>query len=462
MSDAPESPAVPPESPAIPGAAAFADADVRERFRLDAKGRPVASVDNAVLILTADPRWAGVIAYDQFAGAIVKRRKPPIPNGTGEWEDIDDAELRLWFCGQFGFEKLTKDDLYDAISIAARRASFHDVRGYLLGLTWDERPRVRHWLTAYLGAAETPYTQRAGEIWLVSAVARVLNPDPTKGIKVDHVLILEGAQELGKSTALKALGGQFFTDAPFRLDNPTEAAMVIRGKWIIELAELDGLSRADTSAAKRFFSQTEDRYRPPYGRRVSTVPRQCVFSGTVNHLGDYLRDETGNRRYLPVHCTRADIAELEQDRDRIWAEAVALYRAGVTWWPSAAERPIFGLEQEARYQVDAWEQLIASYLAFNPDVLRFFGAGDNEQGITTREILDKALKLDVAKWTRAEQTRIGNIMQRLGWPKKRAASGLREYYYQRPEDWPPRSVLPTSRSDEQVGRPETRNQKRSV
>lgn len=409
-----------------PGSSAFAAADIRSQLRLDEKGRIVPEIDNAVAILTQDQRWRGVLGYNEFSGTIVKLREPPIPTGTGDWEDIDDAELRLWLCAEFGMAKLRDGHFLNAIDIAAHRHSFHEVRDYLLALTWDQVPRVRYWLHAFLGAADTPYTQRAGEIWLVSAVARILKAREKDGTKVDHVLILEGPTGLGKSDAFRALGAPWFTDAPFRLDNPVEAAMIIRGMWIVELAELDSFNRAESSAAKRFFSQQADRFRSPYGHRVSTVNRQCVFGGSVNHR-EYLKDDTGNRRYMPVLCDRVDAAELRDERDQLWAEAVALFKSGTTWWPSAAERPLFEAEQEMRHPGDAWEQVISYWLQHNPGT----------QTVTTRELLGEALKLEVAKWTKSEQTRVGTIMQRLGWPKRRRAEGgLREYVYERPEGWP--------------------------
>ena len=72
---------------------------------------------------------------------------------------------------------------------------------------------------------------------------------------------------------------------------PRKAAMLIRGKWIVELGELDSLTRADLATAKLFFSQATDRYRAPWAKRPTDVPRQCVFGGTVN-LFEFLRDET--------------------------------------------------------------------------------------------------------------------------------------------------------------------------
>ena len=104
----------------------------------------------------------------------------------------------------------------------------------------------------------------------------------------------------------------------------------MRGVWIIEMAELDAIGRAEVSRIKAFLTRTADRYRPPYERYVVTVSRQCVFAGSVNP-DTYLRDETGNRRFWPLRCGEIDLDGLRRDRDQLWAEAVTRFNAGATW-----------------------------------------------------------------------------------------------------------------------------------
>src|SRR4029077_167441 len=196
----------------------------------------------------------------------------------------------------------------------------------LQGLHWDGVERVDTWLAAYLGAEGTEYARAVGSRWLISAVARIFRP----GAKADCCLILEGAQGIRKSTALRTVAGEYFTDELADLGSK-DAAMQTRGVWIIELSELDNLSHAEVARIKAFMSPHTDLFRPPYGMRLVESPRQCVFAGTVNH-GSYLRDETGGRRFWPVVCGKIDIAELQRDRDQLWAEAKAKYRSGASWW----------------------------------------------------------------------------------------------------------------------------------
>jgi predicted P-loop ATPase len=117
-----------------------------------------------------------------------------------------------------------------------------------------------------------------------------------------------------------------------------------------------------TFTIKAFLTRTADRYRPPYERYVITVPRQCVFAGSVNP-DTYLRDETGNRRFWPVRCGEIDLDGLRRDRDRLWAEAVVRFNAGAPWWLEDKELiALAAAAQEARYQGDAWDALIERWL----------------------------------------------------------------------------------------------------
>ena len=107
--------------------------------------------------------------------------------------------------------------------------------------------------------------------------------------------------------------------------------MQLAGVWLLELAELDSMNRGEISRIKAFMSRSTDRYRPPYARRVIEQPRQCTFAGTVNH-NEYLRDETGGRRFWPIACTKVDVQGLIAVRDQVWAEARERYAAGENWW----------------------------------------------------------------------------------------------------------------------------------
>ncbi|QXI30499.1 VapE domain-containing protein [Pseudomonas vanderleydeniana] len=391
-------------------------------------GMLIAHMQNVELILGNDERWAGVIGFSSFSSKIVKLRAAPYGGGTGDWADIDDMLVMKWLAQQYNL-RVKASSVIEAVSVVAHDHKFHPVRDYLNKLEWDRVPRLSTWLTDIMGVAPTDYSSKVGKRWMISAVGRVMKP----GCKADSVMILEGAQGAGKSTAMSVLGGEWFMDTPFALGDK-DGFQAIRGKWIVELGELDSFNKAESTKAKQFFSASTDTYRESYGRRTMDVPRQCVFVGTTNQ-DEYLKDATGNRRYWPVACTKVDLDQLREVRDQLWAEAMYCYMAGDVWWVNRDESPLFAEAQEERFVVDEWEGPILKWLE------------ESQIGETTTgsEVLTSALKLDYGHWSKPEQIRVGAIMHRLGWRRVRlpplVKSGQRPWAYKKPVGWGVASAL---------------------
>ncbi|MFZ0150564.1 MAG: VapE domain-containing protein, partial [Xanthobacteraceae bacterium] len=149
-----------------------------------------------------------------------------------------------------------------------------------------------------------------------------------------------------------------------------------------------------------------------YGRKEVIEPRQCVFIGTTNK-STYLRDETGGRRFWPVRTGGIDINSLRRDRDQLFAEAVYAYRHREMWWPDKEfERDYISPEQEARFEADAWEEHIGKYL-------------DTVAKTTVSQVAKNGLGIEIPRIGRAEQNRIMNAMERLGWSRGKRTGGAR-------------------------------------
>ncbi|MHC2240615.1 VapE domain-containing protein [Bradyrhizobium diazoefficiens] len=194
--------------------------------------------------------------------------------------------------------------------------------------------------------------------------------------------------------------------------------MQCAGVWCIEVGELDAMSKMEASRIKAFISRINDRFRPPYGKRIIERPRSCIFVGTTN-CSDYLKDWTGARRFLPVKVTKIDIEGLQRDRDMLWAEARILYEAGIPWWFTDTETGKAAaakaeLEQEGRFQADPWEPLIAHYLDS-----RLHQPPDNPAyRVVIEHVFKNAIGLDEVKWDQAAMNRVARCMKRLGWERK--------------------------------------------
>jgi predicted P-loop ATPase len=372
----------------------------------DDRGRVLPILANLMFALRGAPEIAEAFTFDEMARTpLLTGQLPAAPNAAsvsaGSFprpvSDTDVSQLQEWL-QHAGMPKIGRETTHQAVDLRAQERAFHPVRDYLDSLSWDGKPRLKTWLSYYLGTLQSDYTAGIGRMFLIAMVARIFKP----GCKVDHMLILEGEQGAGKSRASRVLGGDWFSDSLPDLHDK-DAAQHVRGKWLIELAELAAIGRAEAEALKAFISRPVERYRPSYGRKEVVEPRQSVFVGTTNRAV-YLRDETGARRFWPVKVGAIDIDALTHDRDQLFAEAVDAYRKGEPWWPEADfERQHIMPEQEARYEADPWEQAIVAYVA-------------ERSRVQVTDIAREALNIEsVGKIGTAEQRRITGVLTSRGW-----------------------------------------------
>lgn len=366
---------------------------------------------NAVDILVHDARWSGCLKYNAFAHEVTVSDPPwAVEAGrldsTGDrvWSDLDDERLQSWLFRAYGVE-FSSASVRSAVRIVANRSAVHPVTDYLSGLTWDGVPRCAGLFASYMNATNSPDYLRAISVrWMVSAVARVFEP----GCKVDFTPILEGAQDLQKSTAIRALAsGPWFRDSAVAIGHK-DGYDILRGCWILEFGELDSVSRYEVTKVKAFLTSCVDSYRPPYLRRTIDVPRQTVFVGSTNEK-DYLKDPTGNRRFWPVACgATVDVARLLADRDQLWAEAVALYRSGQAWWVDSPElKALCAAEQAEREPTDEWVPMVQEWLS---------GSG-RLAPVTVRGALMGALLFEKRGFSRADENRMGTVLRTLGYTR---------------------------------------------
>jgi predicted P-loop ATPase len=376
-------------------------------------GEPRGNIFNALVALRKDPRLAELFTHDLMAKqTLLMRPVPgPVPQIVECPRPVRDTDVSalLELLQRAGLETMSKNTLHDAVDARAAERSFHPVKDYLDGLRWDGKPRLGTWVSDYLGTLPTSYHEAVGSMFLIAMVARIYRP----GCKVDYVPILEGVQGAWKSTACKILAGEEYFGDHIPSIETKDAMQYLRGKWLVELAELSATSKADAEALKSFITRSVERYRPSYGRRETIEPRQCVFVGTTNK-NEYLRDETGARRFWPIAVGRIDLDALARDRDQLFAEAVHRYQAGEGWWPSAEfEREHITNEQDARYEADAWESPIAVYV-------------DCKDRTTILDVAREAIHLETQKIGLVEQRRIGAILRKAGWIKSK--SGNNHYW----------------------------------
>jgi predicted P-loop ATPase len=363
-------------------------------------GKPLPILANAVVGIRAImPR---AFAFDEMLRAPMLME--PLKGERFKPRPVRDVDVNLVQerLQQLGLNRIGKDVVHQAVDLRAHDRAFHPVRDYLDGLSWDQKPRLARFLPAYFGAEANVYAEKIGTMFLISMVARIYDP----GCKVDHLLVLEGPQGALKSSACSILGGQWFSDALPEVDAGKDVSQHLNGKWLIEVAEMHAMGRAEAAQLKSFITRQTERYRPSYGRKEVIEPRQCVFIGTTNR-DTYLRDETGGRRFWPVKVGAINIGALASDRDQIFAEAVVMYRRKAIWWPDKDfERQYIMPEQEARYEADAWEEQIGRYIA-------------TASKVTIGQIAREALGIETPRIGTADQRRIAAALERLGWRRER-------------------------------------------
>ena len=371
-------------------------------------GRPETTLNNAIAFLHSVNEQKG---YGLRFNAMT---------GRDEWQGglISDADLSLLRvaieqAGMPNVGGLTPD----AVRAVARLNQYHPIQDWLEGLTHDGTARIDTWLPRYLGAEDSPYTRAVGLAFLIAMIARVMQP----GCKHDHVLVLGGKQGIGKSTACHILGGQWTgDDMPSIRDGAREAGLYLRGHWLVELAELAPSRKAEAEDLKSFLTRATDEIRAPYARRSDIVPRQCVFVGTTNET-EFLRDSTGGRRFWPVDCGAAiDTDALAEDRNQLFAEALAAFRSGEAWHLSADVEALARSAQDAVREKDPWESVIWDYL--NPT------ADDFHDGkpVAETSVIDvlRHLGIPSERMRGANGKRVGKIIRDVfGWQMKKTKRG---------------------------------------
>lgn len=425
--------------------------DWREGIKFDKNDCVAPTIRNVKYVLLNDPNFKGKLYADIFSTRdIVVGELPWNPDpASRDWSDADTEQLRLYL--EEKCDGLTKKDIIESGLVNAFQANRkHPIREYLEGLPeWDGTKRVADLLIDYLGAEPSEYTRTVTKTHLVAAIARVMTP----GVKYDTMIVLSGKQGIGKSTLIRLLcGNQWFNDS-LREFNGDKAFERIQGSWMIEIAELTAYLKSESSEFKAFVSKTNDIYRPAYGHRLIYPPRQCIFWGTTNDT-QFLRDITGERRIWPIDVglvpTVKDVfSDLPEERDQIWAEALAAYHDN---WPLFLSREmeeiaddmrsVFMEEDDRKDSIEAflekditdnWQDLDLMERRDYLDGTKVSNAGKpvKRQKVTAFEIWVECFNKNVNEpFPKYENTYITNLMNGLpGWKTVRESIRLDNVVY---------------------------------
>lgn len=365
-------------------------------LELDEFGKPKRTTANLAVVFEHHHAIAGRVRLNTFTDAVEVDGRPV--------RDDDYTTFQIELTNALGAE-WTVDQIVRTVGTTARRHSFDPLVNYFEALEpWDGTQRVTWWLSDYLGAEDRPLVQEYAKRFLVAVVARALRP----GCQVDTVLVLQGKQGDGKSSAVRAI-------APCGLFSDTEADpgskdfyQSLSGSLLVELAEVEKWNnRRDSATIKSVITSRVDRFRPPYGRNFVERPRRCVFVGTTNEV-ELLNDPTGSRRWWPVKTGVNGpfrLEALKATATQLWAEALALFNAGEPWH--------LGPEWRAEQDAEAGEWAVEDPWL---DPVRAWLLG--RDNVTLLDVM-AGIGIEVKDANTRDGKRVGAVLRRLGFePRK--------------------------------------------
>lgn len=395
-------------------------------FKRTESGEIYPVIDNLYHALRRDDVCAAKIAYDSFRDDIVIASvKAPVLSWRG-LTDNDYTLLQRHLERFVGFKPLNIDLLRRTVQAVAYENSFDSARLWIDGLVWDGKPRVDVFMAQYMKAEGNAYARAVSRYLWTALAGRALVP----GIKADMVPIFESEQGMLKSSTVAALAPmpEYFTKISFS-ENEDNLSRKIRGRLVAEIAELRGLNTKELETIKDFVSSTQETWVPKWKERTTTFLRRLVFIGTTNQK-EILADETGNRRWLPIHVGRADIEAIQCDRDQLWAEGREIFRKqGICF--EEAERIAPQVHQYYAVR-DPWEDVLLEWLNTPEDVDNRL-PGDKGYLMMT-EIMRQALHIEVRNMKGMDGKRLAKILRGNGYERVKKRIGERvEWVWKVPE-----------------------------
>ncbi|APC85790.1 virulence-associated E family protein [Clostridium botulinum] len=329
------------------------------------QGKVKSTVDNVKIIMENDIRLKDKLAYNEFNLRDTIKGKLPWDNENKIrfWTDDDDSGLRHYLGKAYDILRATQV-INDATRLIFKQNKFHPVKDYLNSLIWDGEERVETVLIDYFGVEDNVYARAASRIFICGAVARIFN----SGCQLDYVTTIVGKQGIRKGTFYRYMAKKddWYTElATIKYKEAIEETM---GKWIVEMAEMAPTKKSEIEEMKAFITNKSKTIRMAYARNPIDIPRQYVLVASTNEP-TFLKDPTGDRRYLPVDAdmtkaTKSIVKDLRNEVDQIYAEAVILYKKlkNKALMLNTEEEALASIEQDNHRIVDDEESTIIEFL----------------------------------------------------------------------------------------------------
>jgi energy-coupling factor transporter ATP-binding protein EcfA2 len=259
-------------------------------------------------------------------------------------------------------------EIEDAYGAEALRLAYHPVKKYMQGCLYDGQDHIGK-LACYFTDEYDMFGLWLKK-WLVGSVAKVL------GNHQNRMLVLDGAQGIGKSSFVRWLAGglpHYFHEGQIDTYNRRDTEVKLMNTWIWEVSELGGtMARAEMNALKAILSQQLITVRKAYGKHETSKPAMASFVGTINNEAGFLNDFTGSRRYMVSKLLTIDWAYEKTNIDDVWGHAVYLYDSGFKWTLDENEREMAN-EINETYQIeDVTQSAINHYFEIDEKEVGWF------------------------------------------------------------------------------------------
>lgn len=353
----------------------------------------------------------GMLSFDTFRG------EPMIQRGVtlAPMTDKDYIDLRTSFEREKGFAPVAKDTMRDAVLAESQRRLFDSGIEWLDAQVWDGVPRVERFMSTHFGAEDDEYTRAVGLYMWSGLAGRMYEP----GCQLDMVIALQSRQGTGKSTGLKALASDpdYFTDGLSLHEDDDNFKRLLKGKVIVEIAELAGLSKGDINVVKRTITRTAEEWIEKYQTTKTKYLRRCMLFASTNENEFLPPDETGQRRWLPVVIAEINRELVTADRAQLWAEGAAIWKArGIQY--AEAERLAVG-KHKAHEVTDLWITRIGEWLNTAPST----GDPPYLRALAISEVLEGAIHMQPSHMDAKAGQRAGRVLRQLGYVSKNVKIG---------------------------------------
>ncbi len=372
---------------------------------------PLNNLNNALRVFQMSERFKGLVWFDEFHDKVFTNWNSP--DNPREWTDADDRALTVLLQREFDLQKFDVPLVAQAIQAFSEKDIRNEPKQWLNGLVWDGVERLDRFLIDLMGAPDTPYHKAVAKNMFIAMCARIDDPmdavahpnRPTSGArlgqKVDNMVILKGEQGEFKSSALEIIGGKWYVAAGNQDIGDAEFLKILRGKILLEFADLKKFKGADQNTLKACITIRKDTYRDSYGRHPKDRFRTCIFAGTTND-NDFLKDETGARRFWTVIIGKIHLRQIAKQREQLFAEAFARYKTGESWWevPAEEHKEI----SDHHFQQDEWE-----------DPIRLWISNRNVEETSAADVWDQCFEGSKKHMDMLVSRRVNSIMKHLGW-----------------------------------------------